>query len=248
MTPVETSASAALVADPGRPSKAFLAGRFLRSELETGLRRLSRLLGFHALHEAVPEDWAIPDSALAVAAVEAAVAQCPDFILRHGFRSYCFGAILAARNQLRLDREVFFVAAMLHDFGLCGEHADAPGSFEWVGAGLARDFCLDRRESEARAAMVHNAIALHTSLGVADKREAEIAMLHFGTGMDLFGMRLEEMPRPALDAVLAQYPRGAFKTEFSPCLVHQAREKPDSHIAGAVGIGIVDRIQERLLG
>ncbi len=235
-----------LVTDPGRPSKPVLAGRFLRSEFRSGLRRLSSLLGSRTLHDAVPDDWAVPDSALAVRAIEHASAQCPEFMVRHCFRSYCFGAILAARDKLRLDREAFFVAAMLHDLGLSDAHADDPGSFEWVGAHLARRFCLEAEETEASATTIHNAIALHTSLGIADRCQPEIALLHFGTGMDLFGMRLEDMPRDALKAVLARFPRAEFKAEFSPCLVHQAQTKPDSQIAGAVGIGIVDQIKEWL--
>ena len=241
-----SSQTAGLVSDPGRPSKPLLAARFLRSELRSGWRRLSRLLGFRKLHEAVPEDWAIPDSAFAVRAVELADALVPEFILRHCFRSYCFGAILAARNQLRLDREAFFVAAMLHDLGLSDAHAREPASFEWVGARLAHAFCLAAEETMARAAVVHDAIALHTSVGIADGHRPEIALLHFGTGMDLFGMRLDEVPSDALDAVLSEYPRADFKAEFSPCLVRQAELKPHSQIAGAVGLGIVGRIQEHL--
>ena len=235
-----------LVSDPGRPSKPMLAGRFLRSEIRAGLKRLSRALGFQRLHDVVPEDWSIPDSGVAVQAIETASSFCPAFMVRHCFRSYCFGAILAARNQLTLDRETFFVAAMLHDLGLCDAHADDPGSFEWVGARLAHSFCLTAEQGEARAATVHNAIALHTSVGIADRGAPEIALLHFGTGMDLFGMRIDEMPRDTLELVLASYPRGAFKDEFSPCLSHQAQLKPESQIAGAVGIGILDRIKDQL--
>jgi hypothetical protein len=236
-----------LVSDPGRPAKPVLAGRFLRSELRAGLKRLSRALGLQKLHDAVPEDWAIPDSEFAAQAIEAASTLCPEFMMRHCFRSYCFGAILAARNQLTLDRETFFVAAMLHDLGLSEAHADDPGSFEWVGARLAHSFCCDTEEGEAKAATVHNSIALHTSVGIADRCAPEIALLHFGTGMDLFGMRIDEIPRDTLEQVLADHPRGAFKTEFSPCLSHQAEIKPDSQIAGAVGIGIVDRIKQQLM-
>jgi hypothetical protein len=94
---------------------------------------------------------------------------------------------------------------------------------------------------------VHNAIALHTSVGIAERCQPEIALLHFGTGMDLFGMRLDEIDRESLELVLADYPRGSFKAEFSPCLSHQAQQKPDSQIAGAVGIGIADRIKEELV-
>lgn len=235
-----------LVSDPGRPSKPVLATRFARSEIRAGLQRLSRVLGLQKLEQAVPEDWAIPDSALAVQAVQTASTLYPEFMLRHCFRSYCFGAILAARQQLPLDRELFFVAAMLHDLGLSDAHADDPGSFEWVGAGLAHAFCLNAEQAETTALIVHNAIALHTSIGIADRCQPEIALLHFGTGMDLFGMRIDEMPEEALQLVQQDYPRAGFKAEFSPCLSHQAQQKPDSQIAGAVGIGILDRIQVQL--
>lgn len=235
-----------LVSDPGRPSKPVLAKRFISAEIKMGIQRLSRALGIQKLHEALPDDWAIPDSQFAAQAIEAASALCPEFMMRHCFRSYCFGAILAARNGLALDRETFLVAAMLHDLGVTDAHAKDPGSFEWVGARLAHTFCLDAEQTEARAAIVHNAIALHTSLGLADRYQPEIAMLHFGTAMDLFGMRIDEVPNETLQLVLSGYPRGAFKAEFSPCLSHQAQLKPDSQIAGAVGIGILDRIQAQL--
>ena len=237
-----------LVSDPGRPSKPALAKRFMSAEIKMAMRRLSRRLGMQKLHDALPDDWAIPDSRFAAQAIEAASTLCPEFMLRHCFRSYCFGAILAARNGLALDRETFFVAAMLHDLGVTDAHANDAGSFEWVGARLAHTFCLDAEQTEARAAIVHNAIALHTSLGIADRYQPEIAMLHFGTAMDLFGMRIDEVPKDTLERVLLHYPRSAFKAEFSPCLSHQAQLKPDSQIAGAVGIGILDRIQEQLSG
>ena len=240
-----------LVPDPGRPSKPTLIGRALRAELKAGARRLSRLLGFRKLNDILPADWAIPDSVFAVRAIETAAALSPEFLMRHCFRSYCFGAILAARNHLSLDRETFFVAAMLHDLGLTDAHADDPGSFEWVGAKLAHTFCLqtaltEEKDTETRATTVHNAIALHTALGIADRYPPEIAMLHFGTGMDLFGMRIEEVPAETLEQVLANHPRGAFKTEFAPCLQHQAKQKPESQIAGAVDIGLLDRMQDQL--
>ena len=246
MSDLNTLSTTQLVSDPGRPSKPALATRFARSEFRAGMQRLARRLGLHKLHEAVPKDWKIPDSAFAKQAIEVASQQCPEFMVRHCFRSYCFGAILAARNKLALDRETFFIAAMLHDLGLGDQHAKDPGSFEWVGAKLAHTLCLEAGQDEIRATTVHNSIALHTSLGIAHQYQAEIALLHFGTGMDLFGMRLDEVPKDALEAVLTDYPRADFKTEFSPCLSLQAQLKPESQIAGAVGIGILDRIKQQL--
>ena len=235
-----------LVSDPGRPSKPILAGRLLRSEIRASLRRLSRMLGLQTLENAMPADWAIPDSAFAVQAIEAASTLCPEFMMRHCFRSYCFGAIIAARNGLSLDREVFFIAAMLHDLGLSDAHVDDPGSFEWVGARLAHTICLDAEQTETKAAIIHNAIALHTSIGIVEHHQPEISLLHFGTEMDLFGSRLDEMPKDVLERVLMNYPRDEFKAEFSPCLNLQAEKKPNSQIAGAVGIGITERILAQL--
>ena len=126
------------------------------------------------------------------------------------------------------------------------KHADASGSFEWVGAKLAHRFCTEQEQSDDIAATVHNAIALHTSIGIADQQAPEVAMLHFGTGMDLFGTRINEIPRDYIMDVLAAYPRNNFKQAFSPCLHHQATQKPDSHIAGAVKLGITHRILETL--
>jgi hypothetical protein len=97
---MRSNLSAELVSDPGRPAKPVLDGRFLRSEIRAGLKRLSRALGFHKLHDVVQDDWAIPDSELAVQAIEAANALCPEFMVRHCFRAYCFGATLAAPSKL----------------------------------------------------------------------------------------------------------------------------------------------------
>jgi HD superfamily phosphodiesterase len=188
----------------------------------------------------------MPDSQFAKSAIAYAEQLCPDYMIRHCFRSYCFGAVLASRNKLKLDREVFFVAAMLHDLGLSPAHAEDSGSFEWVGAKLAYQFSKDSDQSEAFATTVHNAIALHTSVGIAGKQAPELALLHYATGMDLFGMRLDEIPRIILEEILVRYPRDRFKAQFCTCLSHQAQIKPNSQIAAAIGIGITDQILEQL--
>lgn len=235
-----------LIPDPGRPSTPTFAVRLMRSEFDLILQRLLRQLGLRKLHELVPGEWAIPDSQFAKDAIAYAEALCPDYMMRHCFRSYCFGAVLASRNQLALDREVFFVAAMLHDLGLSDAHRNDAGSFEWVGAKLAYQFCRDTSQTEDLAATIHNAIALHTSVGVAGNQAPELAFLHYGTGMDLFGLRLDEIPKVTLEEILTRYPREHFKETFGPCLSHQAAAKPDSQIAAAVRVGIVDRILSEL--
>lgn len=231
-----------LMEDPGRPSKPALIGRILRARSRTVRRKLGQRFGLRTLEDVLPEDWSVPDSEVARKAEKAARALCQDFVIEHSYRTYCFAAILATRDGLKIDREVVFIASILHDLGLSDPHKDDEGSFEWVGARLAHNFCKNEGLAEERAALVHNAIALHSSLGIADKSTPEIAMVHFGAGTDLFGMRIDDVPALDLSRLLEAHPRDSFKTCFSACLMHQAETKPNSHIAGPVALGIEGRI------
>lgn len=234
------------VEDPGRPSKPGLVSNVLKSELRYMMERFLLRAGVKKLHDALPEHWNIPDSQFAKEATIYAQTLCPDYLVNHCFRSYCFGAIIAARNGLRLDRELFFVAAMLHDLGLTNQHQNDPGSFEWVGAELAYKFSLKHCQTEQVATAIHNSIALHTSVGIVESKQPEIALLHYGTGTDLFGSRLREIPRGELKEILSAYPREDFPKAFGTCLHHQADTKPETHISTAVEAGIADRILANL--
>jgi len=235
-----------LAQDPGRPSKPTLIARILRAEIRSARRKLGLRLSYRSLRDALPEEWSVPDSDHAKKAEKAAKAICQDFIFAHCHRTYCFGALLAARDGIKLDREVLFIASILHDLGLSEKHKDDPGSFEWVGARLAHKFCIDEGVLEERAELIHNAIALHSSVGIADKLTPEIATLHLGAGVDLFGTRIDEVPTGALSQILKKYPRDEFKACIGGCLQHQARTKPGSYFAAPAALGINKRIVEDL--
>ena len=69
-------------------------------------------------------------------------------------------------------------------------------------------------------------------------------MVHFGAGLDLFGLRVDEVPKGEFERVLEEWPRCAFKTGFTSCLERQVQLKPESHIAGAMGLGLRKRIHD----
>ncbi len=235
-----------LAQDPGRLPKPKVIGRIIGSELRGARHRLALRLGLKRLHDVLPEDWQAPDSALATEARGYAEELCSPMLVAHSERTYCFGALLAVRDGLKLDKELLYLGCILHDLGLSETHKDDPGSFEWVGAGLARTFCLNKGLAESKADLVHDAIALHSSVGVVHKCAPELAFVHFGAGLDLLGSRLEDVPKTDLSAILERYSRDNFCSEFGSCLHHQAASKPGSHIAGPVGIGFVDRLRDRL--
>lgn len=230
-----------LAPDRGREARPRLIFRFAKLELREGLRRARRKLGLLKLRESTPESHRPPDSALAKAALELATRLSSPMLLNHCVRTYHFGAILAARDGISLDRELLYVASVLHDLGLTPKFEKEPGSFEWVSAREARKFGIEQGMVERRADLLHDAIALHSSAGIAGLREPEVAMVHYGAGADLFGLRLDEVPRVDLDRLLEEWPRCGFKNGFPECLERQVALKPDCHIAGAMGLGLGDR-------
>ena len=184
----------------------------------------------------------MPDTQLVREATELTRELSSPLLLNHCLRAYHFGCILGARDGLRFDREVFYLACIMHDLGLTPTYADQPGSFEYVGAEAAHAFCQGHAMDESKAALVHDAIALHSAVGIAHKREPEVALMHFGAGADVIGLRLDEIPEDLFARVVDMCPRLDFKEAFAALMAGQAESKPRSHIAGHVGLGFTSRI------
>lgn len=235
--------SRTLAQDPGRSSTSRLLLRFVGMDARLALRRIGLRLGVISLGPVSSSDHAVPDTAVARAALELAREASPDFLLNHCIRTWCFAATLAARDRVRVDREALFVAAILHDLGLTAPLAAEPGSFEWASARAAHGLCVAHGMVDTRADLVHDAVALHTAVGVASRREPEVALVHLGAGCDLLGLRLGELPSELLAGVLENWPRLGFKDRFASLLADQAANKPESHIAGHVGLGLLDRMR-----
>ncbi|MCP4933211.1 MAG: hypothetical protein GY927_03180 [bacterium] len=115
-----------------------------------------------------------------------------------------------------------------------------------LGAREARAFCEERGLLKSKCELVHDAIALHSSAGIANKREPEVAIVHYGAGLDLLGLRVDEIPKHDLETILESHSRKNFKCQFGDCLVKQANLKPNSHIAGGISLGLIKRIPKKL--
>jgi hypothetical protein len=124
-----------------------------------------------------------------------------------------------------VDEEAAFCGAVLHDLGLVPAYL-GENRFEVDGADAARKFCAKHQLSPERADLVWEAIALHTSTGIASRMAAEIALVHLGAGLDLFGFCLDQVPPQVVEDVLDKYPRLNFKAEFRNLLVEHCRRNP----------------------
>ena len=172
----------------------------------------------------------IPDTALCNAAVDLLEASSPEFLCRHCLRTYIFGS-LAVRGLGRsvIDEEAAFCASALHDLGLVPAY-QRDNRFEVDGADAARQFCSKHQVPPERADLVWEAIALHTSPGIATRLADEIAVVHLGAGLELFGLGLDQVPPQIVEEVLDRYPRMNFKTEFRKLLVEQCRNNPAAQV------------------
>lgn len=210
-------------------------------------RRIARAFGINRPAPIDIDDITVPDTQITKDATELVERCSPAFLVNHCLRTYCFGVAIGRHLRLQPDLEVFYLSALLHDLALT-ETYDTDGSFELNGARAARTFLLDKDYPPARADLVHEAIALHSSVGIADRREPEIALVHFGAGLDVIGVRAEDIAAATRDAIVARYPRLDFKREFSRLLEDQCGRKPACHIAGHVALGFQQKIRRAPFG
>ena len=219
-----------------------LLSRFARLEIETLARKIARAFGYNRPPNISLDEIKIPDTQLAKEATELVESCSPQFLVNHSIRTYFFGAAIAKHLDIRADMELFYVSAIMHDLGLVAPHDHTEGSFEIVGADAAQSFMLEKGASEENANLVHEAIALHSAVGIAHKREPEIALVHYGAGVDVIGFRAEDVAIETRDAIVNAHPRLNFKEAFKPLLTEQVERKPHCHIAGHYGLGFASKI------
>jgi hypothetical protein len=167
----------------------------------------------------------LPASPLAMAAADLSRGASPPFLFNHCIRTFLFGALLAERDQVAYDREMIFVAASLHDLGLTRTFASAERPFEMDGADAAKAFLVSRGVGEARAELVWNAIALHTSI-LVEHQPPQVALVAGGAGADVLGSELGTLPRGRVRQVVGAFPRLSFNTAFRDLLVDHCHRKP----------------------
>lgn len=188
-----------------------------------------------------------PDTAVCTAAMELARDHSPPFLFNHAVRTFAFGraagAVGGASAGAHYDEEVFFLGAVLHDLGLAERFVGAD-RFEVDGADAAAEFFSRRGYPDAKIAVVWDAIALHTTLSVPQRKPPEIALVHLGAGIDVGAIPRALVTPAAVEAILAEYPRLGFKRAFLNAMGAVVRRKPMTGVLNLMGD--VGRAQEQL--
>ena len=169
-----------------------------------------------------------PDSALANASALYLAAISEPVMVRHCLRAFHFAEALAEKAAVKPDREILYIACLLHDLGL-EPLFEAPDDFEAIGARAARNF-LEFKGGSPIADRVAEAIDLHTSLTSAADPRPEVAYLHMGTMMDVVGARLDQIRPAFIQRVIEEFPRDGAKATLATLLGRQIETKPSSRI------------------
>lgn len=203
-----------------------LARPLVRDELRIATGLLALLLRRHSGRQRVvdPADLEPPDSSFARDAEDAARELLTPALLNHSRRAFAWGAAIAALQQVEFDRELLYVASMFHDTGLPSPvpHVD----FTVRSAEIARAFLDEHGVAGDGQELVADAIALHHTPGVTPELGREAFLLSAGAGVDVFGLRSEQIPDGVRKRVVGEFPRLGFKTEFAGLWRREARVVP----------------------
>jgi hypothetical protein len=171
---------------------------------------------------------AIPDTPLVREITEYIRDTEDDLLFNHSRRVFLFGALQGHRRGLQPDPELLYAGAMFHDIGLTESYRKSMLRFEVDGANAAQDFLLERGVDAAAARKVWLSIALHTTPGVPEFLDPEIALVTAGVETDVLGLGRSDLSSDAIEAVTAAHPRPDFKNRILRAFNNGMKHRPHS--------------------
>ena len=157
----------------------------------------------------------VPDTLLAREATGLLHEFSTPLLFNHSHRVFFWAKELGRKSGKSYDQELLFVCAAFHDLGLLKKFSSAYDRFEVDSANAVRQF-LDRHSvPAARIQVAWDAIALHTTPGIAAYKPIEVELLYNGVGLDVLGIGYNDFPELLRKEVVAQYPRVNFKQEIA---------------------------------
>lgn len=172
----------------------------------------------------------LPDSLLCQAATQFAQRVSEPFLFHHVMRSYVYAELIGQRRKASYDREVLYVATVLHDLGLTAV-APVRARFEIEGADAAKEFLARHGMDDRTTDLVWDAIALHTTSEIPLRKRPEVALCHLGIASDFRGLPADVGPEAR---VLDVYPELDLKEGLLEALVGLYRRNPAASNSHAV--------------
>lgn len=190
-----------------------------------------------------PDVTAVPETPLATAVLaEVLDAEAPS-IAHHSVRSFFFARMLAghlgATSDSDYDEELLFAACVLHDMGLAPSTGGTQ-RFEVEGADRAAEFLTQHGLPAPKVDAVWEAVALHTSFGIAERRGLLCRLTREGVGMD-FGYGAEFVTDQEGARIHAAYPRLDLEKALVDIVVDQGTRVPTKAPRYSMAAVLVDQ-------
>jgi hypothetical protein len=170
------------------------------------------------------------DSPVAQAAIQLSQSTGSPSVFNHSVRSYLFGELIAARDEIRpgadYDSEALFLGCVLHDLG-AGTAAPGKARFEIEGADLAAALLTAQGSRRTVVDAVWEAIALHTSSGIAERCGALCYLVRSGVCAD-FGLDADFIDEQTATEIHIRYPRLAMARTLIDVIAAHAQRSPDA--------------------
>jgi len=170
----------------------------------------------------------VPDTKLARDATELVRESTTDLIFHHSRRVFWFGSLQGRNRDLSFDPELLYIGAMFHDLGLNEEFRGSGRRFEVDSAGEARRFLQGHGVPEDSIRRVWTAIALHTTPGIPEFMEPEVALVTAGVEYDVLGIGYHDITNADRAAITALHPRPDFKHRILQAFTEGIAPKPDT--------------------
>ncbi len=182
----------------------------------------------------------VPDTKLAREATIVVREATSDLIYHHSCRVYWWGSLLGRNRALGYDPELLYIGAMFHDLGLNPDYRHSGRRFEVDSADEARRFLRRHDVPEDGIRRVWTAIALHTTPGIPEFMEPEVALVTAGVEYDVLGIGYHDISAADRAAITALHPRPDFKRQILRAFTDGIAPKPETTF-GNVKADVLER-------
>lgn len=170
----------------------------------------------------------VPDTSLTRDLTERLRDSASELIYHHSRRVFLWGSLRGRRRGLEYDPELLYAGAIFHDLGLTGRFAESRQRFELDGADEARRVLLHHGVAPARADLVWQGIALHTTPEIPWRMAPEVALVTAGVELDVLGFGYDEVTDDQRAEITAAHPRPDFKRRILAAFTDGMAHRPDS--------------------
>jgi hypothetical protein len=182
----------------------------------------------------------VPDTKLAREATELVRESATDLVYHHSRRVFWFGSLQGRNRGLSFDPELLYIGAMFHDLGLNSEFRGSGRRFEVDSADQARRFLQSNGVPEDSIRRVWTAIALHTTPGIPEFMEPEVALVTAGVEYDVLGIGYHDIRDADRAEITALHPRPDFKRSILRAFTEGIAPKPETTF-GNVKADVLER-------